>query len=140
MGAARSSRPTGAARNVSARVSDERYRRAHRTERLLCRWEQASRSLEKLLSTLSARLPQSARLGKQPELFLGLVNLVVDVERFLGELGELERRVVVQVAVLGMSEEWVAWKLRLSQSDVSRAYWRGILRLDAWLEGAGYFG
>lgn len=120
-------------------MSDQYYRRAHRTERLLCRWEQASRSLEKLLSTLSARLPQSARVGKQPDLFVGLVNLVVDVERFLGELGELERRVVMQVAVLGSNEAWVAWKLRLSQSDVSRAYWRGILRLDALLESGGYF-
>ena len=132
-------RPSRAARGISARVSHEHYRRAHRTERLLCRWEQASRSLEKLVSVLSERLAESARVGKQPDLSVGLVNLVVDVERLLMELGESERRVVMQVALLGLSEEWVGWKLRLSQADVSRAYWRGILRLDALLEGAGYF-
>ena len=139
VGAVRPGRPTGSARFLSARVSKELYRRAHRTERLLCQWEQAGRSVDKLMCALSANVPESARVGKQPEIFTDLVNLVVDMERFLGLLDDLERCVVLHVSLLGRSEAWVGWKLGMSQADVSRAYWRGILRLDALLERAGYF-
>lgn len=114
------------------------YVKAEQAKRVLHQFYRACLQIGRMPSVLGGEIFRSRPENHRPSALEDLVAKVVDVERFLEGLEPFERRVVGMVVLRGYSEHFAARRLRRSQSEVSRAYWRGILALYGTLERCGY--